>query len=321
MMAFKQTENFKSRFEHIIIIIVALLNTTSFTPEAQNEDLRQYRNFFNNQIGAYQYWLKATSLNQALTVDSTRSGNLPDKLKIGKEMITLYLITPNVSSWRALKNEFKTKTENDIETALMEYFVYLMDLDNNQSSIVIRGKDTLIKLFYHDGKVQTQSTISKGEVEGSFSVKIDNSKFTGKESLKVRGTGAVVKSKIIKLLKEDLSKSDYRPAIDADKFEIKVRNTADDLIELKAINLTKRVIPGNLLGIGYYELLDYRIELIPDPERRERIDVRFKVRGKYGSGWFAPKNERYKPMAPRYQSYLNAYTSDLKDAILNMLQK
>ena len=135
------------------------------------------------------------------------------------------------------------------------------------------------------------------------------------------GTARVLKETILIMLQDDLGKLKYRPKVDGSKFEIRVSQTADNIIELKAMNLTKRVIPENLLGIGFFETLDYSIVIKPDQSLNERVEINFKIRGKYGSGWFAPRSSRYKPMAPLYQAYLNAYAEVFKIQLIDALQK
>ena len=287
---------------YIFILSIILLNIFIAFQDAQAENLKSYKVFFDEKLEDYKKWLEHANLSNIISIDS---------LEIEPDKLFLRLKMPDKHNWMRL-NEYISKTYlKQLSDILFNQFAFQADLKKEQLEIKVDGTDAIVLIFYEHNKIVTRMPKKMGPVSSSLDIPIDDLKISSTKTVSLQSKKILVDIKSI--LKKELNRyvQPYKASDSDYQFDVILDIGNELTINIK--NVKKLILNEN----DYFERITISSQIW---EENNMLRITFSVYGKYAAGiLWAPKESRYKSMEPDYAKNLEEFNSKLATFINSVL--
>lgn len=277
----------------------------SSLPFASAQDLQQHTSFFEKQLVALNEWLRHSGIPP--------SALEARKIKVEEELVSLFLTTANLASWKELNAQSLADSSRPFYMQLFEKFRFLADLRGEELSIEIEAKDGFIFIDFQMGDILVSSMEKMAVIEDEHAIPLNELALVDYgESVNADNTFPLqaLKTRIERALRKYFQR--YEAWFEDYEFTV-VSTLGDDLV------LEVNNVIDVILDEGYFEHIRIAIEF---NEQEADLNLKFTIAGKYGAGiiW-APKNSDYYDMDPKYGAQLREFSLLLKNQLNNILRK
>lgn len=299
------------KLNKITLILLPLL-IFNYNPVLAQNDLREDKPFFDNQILEYEAWLEEAGINELFEVDFTDV--YADKLQVNLK--SQYATDDSLKiAWKMLQEEYYKKKQGNIGEKMLENMAFLMDIGLDSVALVIQGRQfesTEIKIYF-EGYVRVMenfpNVLSGGTIEiplnklrlGAYIRPISRSA----QRVSVPEVRRALSDYILDYYKEKGTYW-YKAHVDTS------RNFYNRFVYVITC-LNKEIISD-----GFYEYIWFKVEVVLQDSQ---LEVRYDIIGKYAPVLTCPRQREkfYKSIETHYPGKLKSYAEDMHARIENFL--
>lgn len=290
--------------------IVSILFTLVFNvcTTVQANDLREYQEFFDDQLQGYKAWLMETRLSPIITVDS---------LVVEAEKVFLLLQTPDKRNWARLDEHFTNNYDKSLGEVLFDKFLFQADLEENQLELEIEGADAFILVYPEMNKLKTEIRTKMGPVSDELEIPIGDLKLSRSVHLQTSKMFPEVKQILIQELEQYFES--YDAHLRFTKLLAKYKFKGYD-IEDKKLSIVVSNVVDLILDEGYFEHIQIDFQF---RQEQDILHIKYDIEGKYAAGIFrAPYESRYHDMQKKYAEQLDKFKKlEFKSEVNKILSK
>lgn len=300
-----------------LLLIFAVFSVLSLQVKSQ-EDLRDDKTFFEQQINDFEEWLIFTNLNQVIRVDSFRVQHDKIKLYMGSpfnDTQTNQHSDSLATAWADLKNNFVGRYNIKLEEKLLNTFSFMVSVKRDVAEIILKGKNPYlftVRIYSVDNRIQMEEKIAMLRKNGTIIIppyRINPS---------IRVTNDTFGNQTVENVRQSISDSLLPYYRDKGVLwytaDVNLLSDYEDELIFEVTDLNREI----LHDIGYFEFIRITIKV---EQRGDNIAVIYDIQGKYGSGIFvAPRRGNYKNMHTKYPEYMDNYEIKIRNMIRKTLE-
>ncbi len=303
-------EALKSTLKKIFQML--LICCFSFPKINGQSDLREYRDFFNQQVKEFGIWLNKTNISSIAHIES---------LEVNSNNLSLILISNYKTddslkiAWKSLQNAFDKTQNEQISEKILNTFAFLCDIGPDSVTIFIKGKEfknSGIKIYYKD-YVKVDENFSNTLASGILEIKLKDLSIEHSKTISKDTSGASV-SQVRKLISNFIK--DYYSHKNGHWYTVNVDTTRNFFNKFTYI---VTCIKNEIISDGYFEFIQIQIQVY---QKEKQLQLSYDIIGKYAPGILCPKqrDKFYKSMDTYYPGKVEQYAQETMDRINTYLR-